>query len=526
MSSSDAPQLANEPQTLLSPRWRAPLVASLFVFVAILALFHSTAGVMVQTWYHFQTYTHGFVILPISLWLIWQERSHLAAFTPQPTPGFLIFVFIGLVVWLLARLTGVLVVEQLAFIGVLISTIAAIIGRQIAWFLIFPLLFLFFAVPMGEDLVPPMMEFTADFTVGAIRLSGIPVYREGLWFSLTSGNWSVVEACSGVRYLIASVTLGVMYAYITYHTLWKRLLFISMSVLVPVLANGVRAYLIVMIGHFSEMEYATGVDHLIYGWIFFGVVMFVLFWIGSFWQETQEPPDFVAPPRSLSVKSVGLRVALVALVSVLASWAVVSVTERAMQIDLEGLTELRAPQGAEGWNRSNQSVAWPAAHQPTTHKIETRYDGTEGYVQLYVTMFPHQRQGNEAISSTNQIADAIVRSERLGSVELTGDDTSFMANRTKVTVQAGNTLHQHLVWQWYRVAGRSLTNRYEGKAWEAVARIWPGRADGAWIALSTPLEAQDTEAAEKRLADFARALMPQVDNAIDAVVANQIASGK
>ena len=155
---------------------------------------------------------------------------------------------------------------------------------------VFPLLFLFFAVPMGEDLTPPMMEFTATFTVEALKLSGIPVYRDGLWFSLPSGNWSVVEACSGVRYLIAAFTLGFVYAYITYHTLWKRVLFVILSVVVPILANGLRAYMIVMIGHLSKMEYATGVDHLIYGWIFFGVVMFVLFWIGSYWQEEDRPP--------------------------------------------------------------------------------------------------------------------------------------------------------------------------------------------------------------------------------------------
>ena len=103
-------------------------------------------------------------------------------------------------------------------------------------------------------------------TLEALKLTGIPVYREGLWFSLPTGDWSVVKACSGVRYLIASVTLGVMYAYITYHTLWKRLLFILMSLVIPILANGIRAYIIVMIGHLSNLEYATGVDHMVYVW--------------------------------------------------------------------------------------------------------------------------------------------------------------------------------------------------------------------------------------------------------------------
>ncbi len=48
------------------------------------------------------------------------------------------------------------------------------------------------------------------------------------------------------------------------------------------LANTLRAYIIVMLGHFSDMKVATGADHLIYGWVFFGLVMFLLFWIGGF----------------------------------------------------------------------------------------------------------------------------------------------------------------------------------------------------------------------------------------------------
>ena len=205
-------------------RWRNTTIACVVIFVTLLALFYQTVLGIVHIWYNDTTYTHGFLILPISLWLIWQKRAHLAAFSPQPAAGLLVLVAGSLLIWALARLTGVLVIEQFAFVSVVITALVSILGWQVGQFLAFPLLFLFFAVPMGEDLVPPMMEFTATFTVEALKLTGIPVYRDGLWFSLPSGNWSVIEACSGVRYLIASVTLGVMYAYITYHTLWKRLL--------------------------------------------------------------------------------------------------------------------------------------------------------------------------------------------------------------------------------------------------------------------------------------------------------------
>ena len=499
-------------------RWRTTLIASMLVFAGLLVLFRSTAAGMVHTWYNFETYTHGFLILPISLWLVWHKRAYLAGLTPQPSPAFLLPVLGGLFVWALARLSGVMVVEQLAFVAIVIGALTAVIGWQVARFLAFPLLFLFFAVPMGEDLVPPMMEFTATFTVEALKLSGIPVYRDGLWFSLPSGNWSVVEACSGVRYLIASVTLGVMYAYVTYHTLWKRLLFIAMSAVVPILANGMRAYIIVMIGHLSDMEYATGVDHLIYGWVFFGIVMFILFWMGSFWQEEPVPPEIVPPPRAMSREAVGLRVMLVAVVALGAALATVWITGRAESTEVGTFTELAAPAGADGWVRSTEPVSWRAAHLPTPHKIEAGYSRGDAAVQLYVILFPRQRQGSEAINRKNKIADDLQRFNDLGSAMVSLGDEGGTVNRARVVVSKDGVLHEHLVWQWYRVAGRSLTNRYEGKAWEALARLWPGRADGAWVAVTTPLGGEGIEAAEQRLSGFARSMVPRVDDAIDTVL--------
>ena len=178
---------------------------------------------MVSIWERSDTYAHGFLIIPISLWLVWERRQGLKQLRPVPTLlPLLLFVPLGLG-WLLADLVDVLVVQQLAFVGMLEVAIWAALGHQVARYLAFPILFLFFGVPMGEGLVYPMMNFTADFTVGMLELTGIPVYREGTFFTIPTGHWSVVEACSGVRYLIASVTLGVLFAYLSYSKWWKRL---------------------------------------------------------------------------------------------------------------------------------------------------------------------------------------------------------------------------------------------------------------------------------------------------------------
>ena len=214
--------------------WRRAATLAVLASLLTLGLFWPTAWSMVETWWQRETFTHGFLVVPITLWLIWHRRRHLAAVVPTASWfGYAAFLMAALG-WLAGYLADVRVVAQFGLIGMLVGGIWATLGDQAVRQMIFPLGFLFFAVPVGEALIPPLMEFTADFTVGMLRLTGIPVYRDGLFFSIPSGNWSVVEGCSGVRYVIASLTLGVIYAYLTYQSWWRRLIFILASALVPV----------------------------------------------------------------------------------------------------------------------------------------------------------------------------------------------------------------------------------------------------------------------------------------------------
>ena len=113
----------------------------------------------------------------------------------------------------------------------------------------------------------------------------MPIFREGNFLTIPSGTWSIVEACSGLRYLIASFMVGSLFAYLSYRSPIRRAAFVAASLAVPIVANWVRAYMIIMLGHLTSNRLAVGADHLIYGWVFFGVVMVLLFWIGAKWRE-------------------------------------------------------------------------------------------------------------------------------------------------------------------------------------------------------------------------------------------------
>ena len=257
--------------------WRNAIFALTIILLSIFVLYLSTFIGMVSIWERSETFTHGFLVLPITLWLIWRKRTLLALRQPKPDFLLIIPIFLTSLIWLLGDLVAINSVTQLAVICLIVLSVFAVLGWSVTSVIIFPLGFLFFAVPLGEFLLPLLMEWTAKFTVVAIRLSGIPVYQEGLQFVISSGNWSVVEACSGVRYLISSLMIGTLYAYLNYKSLSRRIIFICVSIVVPVLANWLRAYFIVMLGHFSGNKLAVGFDHIIYGWVFFGVVIFLMF---------------------------------------------------------------------------------------------------------------------------------------------------------------------------------------------------------------------------------------------------------
>ena len=297
------------------------MIATSLLLLWIGFCFRATAESMVSIWSRSETFTHGFFIAPISLWLIWRRREQLRIATPTTSPIWMLPLALLGVCWWVGDMIGANVVVQFSFVGMLIAAVFFMLGWTVARIILFPLLFLLFAVPFGEFLLPLLIEKTADITVFALRLTGVPVYREGNSFLIPSGAWSVVEACSGVRYLIASVVVGALFAYLNYRSWQRRAVFVAVSIVVPILANWVRAYLIVMLGHLSGNRIATGVDHVIYGWLFFGIVISILFAIGARWYEPErvpapEPSTHAAPvarPPALRWIGVGVVAAWVTL---------------------------------------------------------------------------------------------------------------------------------------------------------------------------------------------------------------------
>lgn len=289
----------------------------LLLAIMIIIAYSSTSFAIYELWTTSETYSHGILIIPMSIYLIWQRCKYLQLPATKPNIiGLLAILFFGFM-WLCGNLVKINLISHFSIVALVPSYVLFRFGFTILNQFKGPLLFLFFAVPFGDFLIPHLQQITAVISVWLVNLIGIPVYNDGLYISIPNANFLVAEACSGIRFLISSFTLGIFFALLAITDAKKRWFFILLSFIFPILANGMRVFIIVVIGYYVSVEAATGFDHLVYGWIFFSFVLLSLFYIGSKLQdkEAEQPSD---KPDSLNYTPPSLLLACAIVISILA----------------------------------------------------------------------------------------------------------------------------------------------------------------------------------------------------------------
>ncbi|MDP1532108.1 MAG: EpsI family protein, partial [Rubrivivax sp.] len=324
------------------------------------------------------------------------------------------------------------------------------------------------------------------------------VYREGLQFIIPSGKWSVVEACSGVRYLIASFMVGTLFAYLNYNSNRRRIIFMGVAILVPIVANWLRAYIIVMLGHLSGNTIAVGVDHLIYGWVFFGVVIMIMFMIGARWAEPEadrSAPLGVTTGGSLPSVRASVPAALGA--TWLAALLVVTLPHAALlglAHEAPGSAEARLSlpaQLAGGWSSEGaRAVAWqPKFHAPSAQATASYDAAVARTVGVYLAYYRSQGPDRKLVSSQNMLVaseDPLWNQVGSGRRELAVAGQPLVVRTAELLgpLDPRTVQRSHLVvWQLYWIDGCWIAGDAAAKAYGALARLRGRGDDGAVLVL-------------------------------------------
>jgi len=377
--------------------WRTHLAALGMAIGGILVLFARDAADMAWQWWNASTYGHCLFILPLVGWLVWQRREEVAQVEPRAWVPGLAVVALAAFGWLLGEAAGIALIRHAMLVAMVQASLLAVIGPAALRALLFPVFYLVFLVPFGDEFVAPLQTLTARMTMGLLALAQLPAVIDGVFITTPSGWFEVAEACAGVKFLIAMVAYGALVANVCFKGWRRRALFMAFCVVAPVLANGLRAFGTIYAAHLTSVETATGFDHLVYGWFFFAFVMIVVMasaWrffdrrIGDPWLETI--PRAFGPVRP--AWAVGAATLGVVLLPLLWNGTVIAAGRQA-------LPHAVALPRVEGWAQVPKTgYPWQPRFDGADHQLFGRYRDAQGReVDVGIALYGWQGRGREIV---------------------------------------------------------------------------------------------------------------------------------
>lgn len=270
------------------------------ITLAVILVFWRVLARLVNDWIGDGNYSHGFLIIPIALYFVWERRDKLAAAPLRPS-WLGLFGLAGGIATLLAGLWGSeLFLSRVALLPVIAGIVLFVLGWAHLRILTFPIAFLLLMIPIPaiifNQIAFPLQMFASRVGEWAISTAGIPVLREGNVLILAHTTLEVAEACSGIRSLVSLITLGIVYGYFMDPRPWVRALIVASAIPVAILANGARVAGTGMAAQWISPKAAEGFFHEFSGWIVFLFAFAMILIIQKFIVKVAPKPVGAVPP--------------------------------------------------------------------------------------------------------------------------------------------------------------------------------------------------------------------------------------
>lgn len=425
--------------------WRRQLAALAVAATVLLTMFGADLTDLARLWWTSTTFGHCLFIGPVIGWLVWQRRSEVARLVPVAWAPGLLLVALGGAAWLSGDAAGVALARHIGLVVMLQGAVVTTLGPNVARGLLFPLCYALFLVPCGESLEHPLQQVTVAMTMGLLHLAGIPARVDGVLITIPHGYFEIAEACSGAKFVIAMIAYATLVANVAFVSWLRRGAFMVVSLIVPIIANGIRAFATIAAAYLTSVARATGIDHIVFGWIFFGLVMAAVLALG--WRWFDRAPDAPAfdpaglqstPSRRLAAPTAVLLIMLTAALFPLWSQAVSArTTTLPAHIDLPVI---------DGWHRVPMSVTapWTPSYPRADHFLIGRYaDALGDAVDLSIAVFGDQREGKEIVGFG-------IGALREDDVWVRIGDLADVAGGSAIAVTAPHHVEREIV-TWYRV---------------------------------------------------------------------------
>jgi len=389
------------PARAVPQAWREGLTRLGLVWAGLIALFWRDWAAMGHQWWDSSTYNHILMVPAILGWLVAQRLPELLRLPVGMWRGGLGLMGGALLLWALGALASVAQITQIAAVAMLMTAVPLVLGLRAALGLLFPLAYMGFLVPFGDEAIPMLQTITARITIALVHISGIPAQIDGVFINTPAGLFEVAEACSGVKFLVAMIAFGALAAHVCFVSWARRAGFMALCVAAPIVANGVRAWGTVYVAQYYGAEVAGGVDHIIYGWFFFAAVIAAVIAVGwRFFDRAAGAPMLNADrvmalrlPAGRTLSAGACFGALAAMVLAAQGWVLAADRLAAPMPARIGLPEVA------GWHRVDYAPrhAWEPRAGGADHRLLGRYADAQGHeVDVFYALYAAQGPGKKA----------------------------------------------------------------------------------------------------------------------------------
>ena len=496
----------------MSTDWRV-LLPGLGLLLLLIVLYRDTTLYLAGLWSEWRdgSYSHGYIVIFLSAYIIYSSRAALSRIATCPNFHALGLVALFVCIWTLAGLVNIQLVQAMTLLPLVLSVILAVAGWSVLRKLLLPVLFISLAIPVWSPLLPVLQHFTAEGAYWFSRLVGIPALLDDFTIYLPAGRLSIADACSGLHYLLAGVSLGVFYAWLNYREMRHRLLVVALAVAASILANVLRVFIITWFAYKAGMQHPYVQDHLALGWYLFAALVFILLVLDLL---VGKPLPGEESPSSATLDvpcqyTVIPRIAAFIVAALLIVSGPVASAWMTGRIQYQDAQSLELPAGIQGWQGPFVTGdSWsPDYRGAISRTAEYRHDGRVIY--LYVGYYPRQEQGYELVNGLNRIAHP--DAWQAGAERVPVNDASG-AGFVELEIESPYA-NKRLVWYRHRVAGQNTTDRLETKLLE-MRGILQGISSASVIAAATEINMDET-AARKSLADFFAAMDTALAKTVD-----------
>jgi exosortase len=248
-------------------------IGTALIVGAIVLVFWQVFVRLVDAWIVDGNYSHGFLIIPLSLYFVWERRQKLAEARVESSVFGLVVLAGGIAVLMAGLWGSELFLSRIALLPVIAGIVLFLFGWTVLGIVAFPIAFLFLMIPIPaiifNQIAFPLQLLASKLGEWAISVVGIPVLREGNVLILPHTTLEVAEACSGIRSLVSLITLGLVYGYFMDSRTWVRTLIVVSAIPVAIVANGARVASTGMAAEWIGPEKAEGFFHEFSGFIVF-----------------------------------------------------------------------------------------------------------------------------------------------------------------------------------------------------------------------------------------------------------------